>query len=292
MILTQRRPGQGGPEDFRIVSAAAGPIGLAKRVWREILDDDVPGEAAKLAYFAFMALPPAMMALFGVAGMFGSRRLADWIEQHARVALPQEVTETIITPFIEQVVLDKAPGPLSIGIVLAFWSASTVFSGLMGSLNRAYDLTESRTFLKKRALALGVMVLGVFLFLLAAGVLLLGRQIPGALGLGSAGQALWNLIQWPLAFAFVIAAFWLAYYLLPNRAPTGSGTTLLKAAAAGAALWLVATGAFRVYISNFGAYGEAYGFLGAFIILLLWLYVTAFFVLAGGELASEMQPRK
>lgn len=291
MPLSQRPSAEGEPNPPRNDPADAGPIGFTKRVWHEILDDDVPGEAAKLAYFAFMALPPAMMALFGIAGMFGSRRLADWMEQHARVALPEEVAETIIVPFIEQVVLDKAPGPLSIGILLAFWSASTVFSGLMTSLNHAYDLEEDRSFLKKRALALGVMVLGVLLFLVAAGVLLLGKQIPGALGLGSFGETLWNVVHWPLAFAFVVAAFWLAYYLLPNAASKGSGMTLLKAAAAGAALWLLATGAFRLYISNFGSYSEAYGFLGAFIILLLWLYVTAFVVLAGGELASELQPR-
>lgn len=265
--------------------------GLLERVWSEIKEDDITGQAAKLAYFAFLSMPPALMALFGVAGLFGSREIAGWLEQQARLAMPEAVTESIIEPFIEQVVLQNAPGPLSIGLLLAVWGASTVFVGMMDSLNMAYDVEDDRPFLKKRAVAVGVMVIGVILFLLAAGALLLGPQLADAAGLGALGRTVWAIIQWPLAFAFVVAAFWIGYYVLPHRDQAGCGRVLLKAASAAAALWLVATLAFRIYIANFSSYSETYGFLGAFIILLLWLYVTALVVLAGGELASEMEDR-
>lgn len=265
--------------------------GLLKRVFREIRDDEIPGQAAKVAYYAFMALPPAVMALFGLAGLFGSLDLARTIERQAQLALPAAVTETIVTPFIEQVVLDKAPGPFSIGLLLALWGASSLFTGLMATLNKAYDVEEDRSFVKKRAMALGVMLAGAFLFLLAAGAILGGPQISGALGLGEVGNVVWGILQWPLAFAGMVGAFWLVYYVLPNRDQRACRKVLLKAAAAAALLWVVATAAFRIYIANFSSYSETYGFIGAFIILLLWFYVTGLVVLAGGELASEMERR-
>lgn len=265
--------------------------GLLKSVWREIGEDDIMGQAAKMAYYAFLAMPPALMALFGVAGLIGSRNLAEWLESQAQLALPQTVNETIIVPFIEQVVLEQAPGPLSIGLLLALFGASAAFAALMDTLNRVWDLEESRPFLKKRALAMGVMIVGVLLFLLAAGALLVGPHLTGALGLGATGELVWNLLQWPLAFGFVVLAFWIGYYILPNRDQRAFSMVLLKAAAIAAVLWILATAAFRIYIANFSSYSETYGFLGAFIVLLLWLYVTALVVLVGGELASEMEKR-
>ena len=89
----------------------------------------------------------------------------------------------------------------------------------------------------------------------------------------------------------MVLAFWCAYYFLPNRDQRASKSLLAKAAAVAAALWVLATAGFRVYIANFSSYSETYGFLGAFIILLLWLYVTGLVVLVGGELASEMEKR-
>lgn len=285
--MTDSRPTPSEPAG----QAGTGRRELLKRVWREIREDDITGQAAKLAYFAFLAMPPALMAVFGVAGLFGSEAIAAWVERQARVAMPQAVTEEIVVPFIQQVVLENAPGPLSIGLLLAVWGASAVFSGTMDSLNIAYDIDDDRPFLKRRAMAVGVMIVGVILFLLAAGALLLGPQVADALGLGSVGRRVWDILQWPLAFAFVVSAFWIAYYVLPNRDQRGCRVVILKAAAAAAVLWLLATLAFRIYISNFSSYTETYGFLGAFIILLLWLYVTALVVLAGGELASEMEDR-
>ena len=263
--------------------------GLLKRLKSEIVADAVLGHAAQLAYYAFLAMPPALMALFGLAGLIGSDDLAAWLQEKAATAMPPAVVEGIIQPFIEDVVLSKAPGPFSIGLLLALWGASSVFVGLMDALNIAYDVEETRGFVKKRAIALGTMLGSVLLFLLAAGSLLAGPAIAEASGLGDAGTLVWSIVQWPLAFAFMVAAFWTGYYVLPNRDQRGCKLVLLKASAIAAAAWLVATAAFRVYIANFSSYSEAYGFLGAFIILLLWLYLTATVVLVGGELAAEME---
>ena len=268
-----------------------GTLAFLKHVGAEIKEDEITGHAAKLAYYAFMAMPPALMALFGLAGLIGSERLAGWLQQQAAVAMPAAVSEGIIGPFIEQVVLNKAPGPFSIGLLLALWGGSSVFLGLMDTLNNAFDVEDSRSFVKKRSMAVGIMIGSVILFVAAAGTLLVGPAVVDAVGLGRAGEIFWGLAQWPIAFLFMVAAFWAGYYFLPNRDQSGCKTVLVKAAALAAGLWVLATAAFRVYIANFSSYSETYGFLGAFIILLLWLYVTGLVVLAGGELASEMEKR-
>lgn len=269
-----------------------GFIPFMKDLIREIQEDNITGEAARLAYYSFMALPPALMALFGLAGLVGTAEMAEWLQRQADLALPSSVSEGIINPFIEQVVLESAPGPFSIGLVLALWGGSALFAGLIDTLNNAYDIEETRPFLRKRALAMTVMLCGALLFIGAAGTLLVAPAVVDYLGFGRAGEIAWNLAQWPVAFGFMVVAFWAAYYFLPNRDQTGSKWTLVKAAAVAAALWVLATGGFRIYISNFSSYNETYGFLGGFIILLLWLYVTSLVVLIGGELASEMERRE
>lgn len=262
---------------------------LARRTFREIGSDDVAGQAAKVAYYSFMAMPPALMAVFALAGIFGSDRLAGFLLQQASTAMPASVVDGILRPFIQEVVLSSAPGPLSIGIVLALWGASSVFTGLMVTLNVAYDVEETRGFVKQRALSLGTMIGATFLFLLAALTLLFGPELAHLAGLGRAGELAWTILRWPLTFAFVVAAFWVVYYVLPNKDQKGCGKILLLSSAVAALLWVAASAAFRLYIANFSSYSKTYGFLGAFIILLLWLYVTGLVVLASGELASEME---
>ena len=160
----------------------------------------------------------------------------------------------------------------------------------MTTLNVVYDVEEDRSFVKRRAIALGVMLAAAILFLGAAAALLAGPQIAGAVGLGATGQRRSGRCcsgrspspSWSLRSGSSTTSCRTA-----TRRPCKK--VLLKAAAAAALLWVLATAAFRFYISNFSSYSETYGFLGAFIVLLLWLYVTGLVVLAGGELASEME---
>lgn len=262
--------------------------GLLKRVFHEIKEDDIAGQAAKVAYYTFLALPPTLMVIFSLTGIFGGPGAGDWIAAQLESAMPASAAD-LIDQFVQQVVHDNAPAPLSIGLVLALWAASGAFVGLMVTLNTAYDVEDDRSFIRKRLIAIGVLVAFILLFLVASVALVAGPQIGRALGAGGAGELIWNIVHWPLAFAFVVGAFWIVYYMLPNRDQSGCRKTLLKAAAGAAVLWLIATAGFRFYISNFGSYSETYGVLGGFIVLLLWLYVNGLVILAGGELASEME---
>jgi membrane protein len=228
------------------------------------------------------------MAVFALTGIFGGARTADWITSQLQQVVPADAFG-LIQRFVTEVVNVSAPGPLSIGLLLALWSSSSIFTGLAATLNVAWDLEETRPFWKLRLIAIGMTLAFMVLLFGSSAVLLSGPGIAAAMGLGGVGTVVWEVLKWPLAFAFVIAAFWIAYYILPNRDQSASKVTLLKASAAATLVWVLATLAFRVYVANFSSYSSSYGFLGAFILLLLWMYVTGLAVLVGGELASEME---
>ena len=273
----------GGKEGSLPVSAP-----LWKRVMREFGNDDIAGQAAKVAYYFFLSLPPLIMALFGLAGVFGGQKTADWMTSRLNGALPAEASG-LVDDFVQQVVHQKAPGLLSIGLLLALWAAANVIMALEDTLNTAYGVKEKRGFVKKRLTALGVLLGVSVLFLGGSVALLAGPAISRALGLGPLGDTLWSIAQWPLAFALIVGAFWVIYYFLPNKDQSGCKKTLLKSSAIAAAIFLLATAAFKLYIANFSSYSATYGLLGTVIVLLLWMYVTSMVILLGGEISSEME---
>jgi membrane protein len=263
---------------------------LWKRVMHEFKADDISNQAAKVAYYFFLSLPPALMATFGLTGLFGGAATGDWLTGRLTTSLPAEASD-LVTGFVRDVVHDKAPGPLSIGLLLALWAGSNVFTALEDTLNDAFGITAERSFVRKKAVAVGMLAACAVLFLAGSAVLLGGGGISDALGLGSVGRTVWGILQVPLGFALIAATFWLIYYVLPNKDQRGCKVTLLKASAVSAVLFVLASLAFRLYMANFGSYSATYGLLGTVIVLLLWMYVTSLVILLGGEVASEMERR-
>ncbi|HEU0299874.1 MAG TPA: YihY/virulence factor BrkB family protein [Longimicrobium sp.] len=261
---------------------------LWKRVLHAAKADDLAGQAAKVAYYFFLSLPPAVMALFGLTGFFGGVRTGDWVTGRLTTSLPREAS-ALVTGFVEEVVHREAPGPLSIGLLLALWAGSNVFTALEDALNGAYGVAAKRPFVRRKAVAVGMLAGCAVLFLGGSAVLLGGGGISDALGLGAAGRAAWGVAQWPLGFALIAATFWLIYYVLPLRDQRARRGTLAKASAVAAVVFVAASIAFRLYMTNFGSYSATYGLLGTVVVLLLWMYVTSLVVLLGGEVAAEME---
>ncbi|MDB4947884.1 MAG: putative rane protein [Gemmatimonadetes bacterium] len=261
---------------------------LWKRVMHDFTRNDLSNEAAKIAYYFFLSLPPALMAIFGLTGIFGGQKTAEWLSSHLSSALPGEASG-LVGGFVHDVVYKHAPGPLTIGLLLALWSAAGVMMALEDSLNAAYEITCDRGFIKRRLVALATMVGCALLFVAGSAALLAGPKVADALGLGAFGETVWSVVQWPLSFLLIVGAFWIIYYVLPNRDQSTYKGTLFKSASVAAAGWLVATFAFRLYITHFSSYSKTYGILGTLIVLLLWLWLTSLVILLGGELSSEME---
>ncbi|HYW12437.1 MAG TPA: YhjD/YihY/BrkB family envelope integrity protein [Longimicrobium sp.] len=287
----QRGTSEDAEEEARAAKERA-PLPLSaplwKRVMHELKADDLSGQAAKVAYYFFLSLPPALMAVFGLTGFFGGAATGDWLTGRLTTSLPAEASD-LVSGFVSDIVHGNAPGPLSLGLLLALWAGSNVFTALEDTLNDAFGITAERSFVKKKAVAVGMLAACAILFLAGSAVLLAGGGISDALGLGATGRTVWSILQVPLGFGLITATFWLIYYVLPNKDQRGCKRTLLKASAIAAVLFVAASLAFRLYMANFGTYSATYGLLGTVIVLLLWMYVTSLVILLGGEVASEME---
>jgi membrane protein len=195
-----------------------------------------------------------------------------------------------IRPVLEKVVFSpSAPGLMSIGLLLAAWSGSNVFGTLMGALNTAYDVRESRSWLKQQIIRLATFAVGSVIVIVSTLIFLNGEGIADwigkTLGLGRMFVVAWKTIQFPLAIAGLVGLAFTTFYFLPN-VKQRKGHVLI-AALLTTTFWILATLVFRLYVNHFPP-NPAYGLIGGVIILLTWMYYTMFVVLIGGELASEL----
>jgi membrane protein len=274
---------------------------LLKKTGREILDDNVTSLAAQTAYYFFFSLFPLFLFAAPLLSLVVDRQtLMNVIMARVTSTVPAEGTAAIGLVLKNIVFSKNAPGLMSIGLLLAAWSGSNIFGALMTSLNTAYDVEETRPWWKRQLIRLGMLVVGGIVMVLATVILLGGEDVARGVGsflhLGGAAVMVWNIVQFPLAFAFLVALAFMTYWLLPNERQ--SRGQLLVASIVTAVLWVLATLLFRLYVQRFPP-NPTYGVVGGIMILLTWMYYTMFVVLAGGELASELhqgtgaiEPRK
>jgi membrane protein len=175
---------------------------------------------------------------------------------------------------------------LAAGIIGALWAASGGMSAVVTSLNKVYCATETRPWWKQKLTIVGL-TLGLAGLIIMAIVLVLyggriGETIASHVGLGRAFEVAWKILQWPVTVAAMFLSFSLIYYFGPNL-DERRWYWVTPGAVAGVGLWLLASLGFRVYLRFFNSYSATYGSLGAVIILMLWLYITGFAVLIGGE---------
>jgi membrane protein len=179
-----------------------------------------------------------------------------------------------------------------LGSILALWTLTGAMETLMWALNTAYDREETRGFVKRRLTALVMVVLMLIAFALAFGLLVLGPHLSGwvgdAVGLEDVVQWLWWTAQWPILIFGLLVAFATILYLGPNvdhprwRFLT-FGTTI------SVVVWLLASGGFALYVSQFASYNKAWGSLAAVIIMLTWLWISGLALLFGAEVNSEAE---
>ena len=267
---------------------------LLKKTGREILDDNVLGLAAQTAYYFFFSLFPLLLFVAPLLSLIGDKRqMLGWLLAQLGSAVPPEAM-ALVGGVVKDVVLsESAPGVMSVGALLAAWSGSNIFGALMGALNRAYDVHESRRWFRQQLIRLASLIVAGLMLLLATAVVLGGNQIVDWLathvGLSRSVTGAWKVLQFPLALATLVGAAWLIYYFLPNVKQRARH--VLVAAIVASVLWVVGTLLFRAYVQNFGSYNKTYGAIGGVIALLTWMYLSMLVLLSGGELASELHCR-
>ncbi len=265
---------------------------LLTRTWREINDDNCLGLAAQLAYYFILALFPALIVVVAIASFFPRSTLQQVLATLAPFTPPDALS--LIRTQLDAILSAEQGGLLTVGVLGALWSSSAALTAIIDTLNRAYDVEETRPWWKVRLLAIGLTV-GMAVFILTAFALVvagpeLAHLLADRLGLASAVATAWTIVQWPIVFLLVAFGVALTYYFAPDTHQDWAFIT--PGSAVATVLWLVASVGFRVYVQNFSDYNATYGALGAAVLLLLWLYVSGLAVLVGAELNSEIRKRQ
>jgi len=262
-------------------------VGL--RVKDEVKEDQVSLLCAGVAFYLLLALFPALAALVSVYGLVADPGQVSQQVTDMTGTLPEEA-QRLITDQLEKITSEQQGigVTLAVSLVAALWAASSGVKNLIGAINAAYDEEETRRFLKLRGLSLALTLGAVLFAAVAIGVIGVLPVLADRLPFGGVGQALVQVASYAglaVGFAFGLAVL---YRYAPDRdAPRWQWVSW--GAAIATALWIVGSIAFSVYVSNFGSYGETYGSIGAVIVLMLWLVVTAFAIILGAEINAELE---
>ncbi len=281
-------PGAGADKPSQI--PARGWKQVLLRAWKESKADHVPLLAAGVAFYAFLALFPALIAAVLVYGLVSDpAQVQQQIESFA-TALPEDAKN-----LIAEQLTDIAAGEqstlgfgLALSLLGALWSASGGVMGLIKATNIAYDEEETRGFVKLRGLAL-LLTLGAIVFVaVAVALVAVLPVVSDAVGLGGVGRVLIGVGRWVGLVLAVVVALAVVYRVGPDRdAPRFQWVS--TGALVATVLWVIASVGFSVYVSNFGSYAKTYGALAGVVVLMLWLFVSAFIVLLGAEINAEAE---
>jgi membrane protein len=282
------RPGEQAAVPTQI--PARGWLQVTKRAFKESSVDNVGILSGGIAYAGFLALFPALIAGISLFGIVADPETIARQTNGLLVALP-ESAQPLLRDQITSLTASSG-GALGFGfvlsILLALWSASSGTSSLMTAINIAYDEEESRNFLKLRGTAL-LLTLGAIVFmLLTLGLVAVVPAVLNALELGTLINVGVEIVRWTLLLVLIVVALGILYRTAPDRdAPQFKWTSV--GAVVAAVLFLLASFAFSLYVNNFGSYNKTYGALAGVVVLLLWLYLTAYIVLLGAEINAESE---
>jgi membrane protein len=269
---------------------ARGWLQIVRRAWAENNADNMPIIGAGVAFFAFLAIFPALIATISIYGLVASpdevasqiQSLSDQLPREAQQLLGQQLTA----------ITQNSGGALTfsliISILAALWSASGGTGNLITAVNLAYDEVETRGFVKRKLLALGLTLGAIVFVLITFALIAVVPVVLDVLPLGIVGTILAQVLRWLLLLGVVAGSLAVLYRVAPDRdAPKMRWVSLGSVVVT--VIWAVVSLLFSVYVDNFGSYDKTYGAIAGVIVLMLWLYLTCYLVLLGAEINSETE---
>lgn len=262
----------------------------AKRAAARIGRDRIGLVAAGVAFFALLAIFPGIAALLAIAGLVVDPEQVASMLESSTTALPPAARE-ILMGQVREVAGDGASGlnlAAIAGIAVAVYSASRGVANLIAGLNVAYEEEETRGFLALTALTLA---LTLFLLVAISVVIAALAVLPAVLSVVGQDETFTTVIEiarWPILLVVAATLFTVLYRLGPSRR-AARWRWLAPGGALACMVWIAATAGFSWYVETLGSYAETFGALAGVIVLLLWLWLSAFAVLTGAVVDAELE---
>jgi membrane protein len=263
---------------------------IAWRVQEQLASDNVSIVAGGLALFGLLSIFPSLAAAVAICGLIASPEQIAAQSQAFAGLLPAEAMSILLSQLNE--LATRSNGTLSlgavVGILLALWSARRGMVALITAMNVAYNEYERRGFFRRLALSLLFTVCGVVGFLVVIALAIAVPVVLRSLPLGAAAEWVLLVVRWALLWYVAVVALSALYRFAPHRSKA-RWQWLNVGARVAASVWLFASILFAVYVRNFGSFGQTYGAIGGVVILLFWFYISAFVVILGAEINSELE---
>lgn len=267
----------------------AGWLDILARTKQQLGEDNLTIVAAGVAFYGFVAVVPALAVTVALYGLVADpSQVTDQITALARI-VPEEALPLLRDQMI-RITSNHQAASISaiIGVLIAIYSSANATKALLSGLNIAYDETERRGFFKLTSIALILTVGGIIAAALAIGLVAVMPAVLQHLHITSGVELLLNIVRWPLLVGGFMAALAVLYRYGPCR-NDARWAWVSPGALVAALLWVAGSGVFSIYVSRFASYDKTYGPLGAVVVFLMWLYISALTILIGAEFNSEME---
>ncbi|HUR60184.1 MAG TPA: YihY/virulence factor BrkB family protein [Opitutaceae bacterium] len=268
---------------------AKGWLDIFARTKQQVGEDNLDIVSAGVAFYGFVAVVPALAAVIAVYGLVSDpSEVAAQIESLAQV-LPREALPMLHEQMLRITSNGSAAGwSALIGFALALYSANKATSAMITGLNIAYDELEHRKFFKLLAISFLLTIGALIGAVLAVSLVAVLPSLLQRMNVTHGAELMLNLARWPILVGGFMGSLAVMYRFGPCR-HDAKWVWVSPGAIVSALLWLVGSGLFSLYVSKFASYDKTYGPLGTVVIFMMWLYLSAFVILLGAELNSEME---
>ena len=265
-----------------------------KRLIISVIQNDFYGMAAEMGFMMVIGIFPFMLFLTAVFGWMGNKSLMDPILAFLSTFMPEQAMELIITVLSEAMIFSHGRLMAIIGFCVTLVLSTNAMAVVLKGLNRAYKVEETRNFVYTRILSLLMVFVDTMVLFLTINLIVFGKVIISFLithfHMSKVLAIILLTLSWPVAFAALYLMAFLSYYILPDL--RGNERFKRKSAIPGTffftIFWLVGSWGFSIYVNNLKTYNMVYGTIGAFAVLMVWLYYTSVLILIGGEINSQV----
>jgi len=254
-----------------------------RNLYQAVQKDDVSSLGAQLSYYFILSVFPFLIFLI---------TLLDYTpltQQHTidelSILLP-EPAFVIVKEILTEVAAADNFTLLSLGILGTIWTASRGSAALIKAINRAYGITESRSFFTINAIGIFSTFALALIIIFSLSLLVFGRYL-GLLAFQRIGMEKFFYVLWPfLRFSIPLLIIFCVFSLLYIYAPDCRlrFRDIYPGAIFATLAWLVASQLFAYYVNHFGNFSRTYGSLGGIIVFLVWLYISSSITLLGAEI--------
>ncbi|MBQ3311916.1 YihY/virulence factor BrkB family protein [bacterium] len=268
-----------------------------KRLTKSVVNNDFFGMASEMSYMSCLGIFPMMLFLTGVFGWAGKHDFMIPVFRFMSSIMPGDSMGLVQTVLHEAIFYSMGGFWGLLGFIIALFLTTNTLAIISKGLNRAYKINETRSFLHTRLLAFLMVCVNTAVLFLAINLIIFGKISLGFavkyLNLGQDVASLWLFLRWPVAFLALYVMAFLQYYILPDL--KGSEWLKLKSTVPGTfffcTCWLFGSWGFSIYVNNLHTYNFIYGTIGAFAVLMVWMYYSSLLILIGAEINSQVYNR-